>query len=128
MLLLTDLLSIESDPAACWDLRIRLVFNILMKAISVGSSNVPVCDNVILTCLGILDKYTQYYERPHEEVNEEKLIGKVYKSVDFNEWSRGQLTFSSWMENNRESGIDLFDVVEMQKPKAQTVSIHSKRY
>lgn len=63
MLLLTDLLAIESDDSQCWDLRARLLFYILIKAISVGSNNVLVCNTVILTCLGIIEKYTTYYER-----------------------------------------------------------------
>jgi E3 ubiquitin-protein ligase UBR4 len=125
MLLLNDLLSIESDNAACWDLRMRLLLSVLMKAISVGSTNVPICESIILTCLGIIEKFTTYYERKQEEDNEEKLIRLVYKNIYFNQWTNGSQTFGSWVESCK--GDELFETqVTQQKDTPPVVSVLDK--
>ena len=84
MQLLVEACQIEDN---CWELRLKLLFDLFFRTISFGSNNPIISEQVILPCLKQIVNFTKIVDQKNLERQ---------TSLKYSEWSENQTSFDEW--------------------------------
>lgn len=94
ILLLSDMSKIEDS---CWEDRLKLVFDILLEAVQQGTLKLQVCEQVILPCLKIINRYCSWAISAKLE--------KKHFVAKYKDWKHGKVDYQSWKKKALENVI-----------------------